>query len=104
MYVCTLYVLRRLGILDVSQTRQLVYNLSSKNLDSDTTKFLELGPKFVFPENKFETLNLNSISTLSFDKVEIENLVHNISNVNNIKNEKLPKIITEIRTVSENYF
>ena len=65
--------LRRLGILDVSQTRQLVYNLSSKNLDSDTTKFLELGPKFVFPENKFETLN---------DKVEIENLEHNISNVN----------------------
>ena len=76
--------------MDVSQTRQLVYNLSSKNLDSDTIKFLELGPKFVFPENMFETLN---------DKVEIENLVHNISNVNNIKNEKLPKIITDSNCV-----
>ena len=32
-------------------------------------------------------------------------LVHNISNVNNIEgNEKLSKIITEIRTVSGNYF
>ena len=62
----------------------------------DTTKFLELGPKFVFPKNKFETLN---------DKVKIENLVHNISNVNNIEgNEKLSKIITEIRIVSGNYF
>ena len=57
---------------------------------------MELGPKFVLPENKFETLN---------DKVEIENLVHNISNVNKIEgNEKLSKMITEIRTISGNYF
>ena len=50
--------------MQVSQTRHLVYNLSSKNLNAMTTKILYLGPKFVLPENKFDTLN---------DKIEIEN-------------------------------
>ena len=88
--------LKRLKILQVSQTRQLVYNLSSKTLNENTTKILELGPKFVFPENKFKDQN---------DKIEIENLVNYISKVNGIAvSSDLPELINEIRTVSEDYF
>ena len=89
--------LDKLGIKIVSNTRTLVYNLSSKVLEEKVIQTLEKGPNFVFKPKKFLDFN---------DKVELENIISELkyNHKDNISDATLKEITSEIKTVSNHYF